>query len=110
MSEAIARRQWLESCRSGSSWTTIVELEFHHVMSDPENPSDDALLAPFPPHAVDVHVDARSNCLLWLVDGTPAHAQWCHVTRAFRRVGDGTLIESTSIRAWAALPCPLAAA
>lgn len=101
---------WQDECKYGSSYQTVVELEFHHVMRDREAPDDPSRWAPFPSHAVNVASDSRSGFLLWLHDGSPAHARWCNELKEFRRVGDDKVLDRTIVRAWAALPFPVAVA
>lgn len=102
--------QWADYCKNGSCWVTEIQLEFHHIMRDPSAPDDLSRLSPFPSHASEIQIDNRSNCLLWLDDGTPAHARWSSTESTFRRIGDDQLIPCARVRAWAALPCPVAAA
>lgn len=101
---------WRQYRRSGSCWVSRIELDFHHLMLDPEAPDERDRVAPTPSHADAIVIDARSHCLLWLEDGSPAHARWCHDENAFRRVGDEALIELPRVRAWSVLPYPVAAA
>ena len=96
--------------RSGSCWITQVELAFHHVMANAADPGNIQLFAPFPSDAINIGIDIRSHCLLWLSDGSPAHAKWCSVDRMFKRVGDDAPISREEVRAWAALPYPVAQA
>ncbi|PZQ73094.1 MAG: hypothetical protein DI563_15990 [Variovorax paradoxus] len=94
----------------GSCWTTVVELEFHHVMLDQERSADLDAAAPFPPDATSIACDGRSGFLVWLQDGTPAHARWCEDANTFKRIGDDVVLDRASVRAWAALPFPIAGA
>jgi hypothetical protein len=100
---------WADQCEFGSCWTTVVSVEFHHVMADPDALEDTQRLAPFPSDATAVTNDCRSGFLVWLWDGSPVHARWCNDDRAFKRIGDDKLVERTSVRAWAPLPFPVAA-
>jgi hypothetical protein len=86
---------WADECKFGSSWTTVVELEFHHVMRDSEAPDDPKRWAPFPSDAVSVPSDSRSAYLIWLEDGSPAHARWCSEIKEFKRVGDDKVLDRT---------------
>lgn len=101
---------WADNCKYGSSWTTVVELEFHHVMIDREALEDSGRWAPLPSDAVNVPSDSRSGFLVWLHDGSPAHARWCNDIKEFKRVGDDKVLDRTVVRAWAALPFPVAVA
>ena len=101
---------WADECQFGSSWVTEVALEFHHIMADPEAPEDAQRSAPFPSDAINLPSDSRSGFLVWLVDGSPVHARWCGGDKMFKRVGDDFLIGRSSVRAWASLPFPVAAA
>ena len=99
-----------DECQFGSTYLTGVELEFHHIMIDRKAPDDPRRWAPFPSDAVNVASDSRSGFLLWLHDGSPAHARWCNELKEFKRVGDDKVFDRTVVRAWAALPFPVAAA
>ena len=101
---------WADRWKSGSSWVTVVELEFHHVMIDPEAPTDPQRWGPFPSDAVNIPNDSRSGFLVWLHDGAPAHARWCHDAKEFKRMGDDKVLDRSVVRAWAALPYPVAPA
>jgi len=110
MIDADNRAVWRENCRSGSAWLTVVELEFQHIMADPDADDEKDRLAPSPSHAVNIGIDARSHCLLWLEDGSPSHARWSSEENVFRRIGDDLLISLERVRAWAALSFPVAQA
>lgn len=97
-----------QDCKGGSSYITVLELEFQHVMADKEAPDDPEKWCPYPHHAVLVPSDSRSGFLLWLHDGSPAHARWCNETHEFLRVGDDKLLDKASVRAWAPIPFPVA--
>jgi len=101
---------WADECKYGSSWITGVELEFHHIMIDRDAPDDSGRWAPFSSDAVIIPSDSRSGFLVWLHDGLPAHARWCNDIKEFKRVGDDKVLDRTVVRAWAALPFPVAAA
>lgn len=100
--------EWLDYCRGGSCFVTVVEVEFQHIVHAASAPDDLSKRSSFPSHAVEIAIDSRSNCLLLLDDGTPAHARWSSTDETFRRVGDDQVIPSERVRAWAALPYPIA--
>lgn len=102
------REEWASYCKTGSCYVTAVELEFHHLVRDPYDPDDLHKLAPTPTHASGISLDDRSNVLLWLEDESPAHAQWSAAESLFRRIEDEAAIEVTRVRAWAAIPYPIA--
>lgn len=99
---------WQDECKGGSNFTTIVELEFQHVMADRNAPGAPEKWAPFPSHAVHVPCDSRSGFLVWLHDGSPAHARWCNETQEFLRIGDDKVLDKALLRAWAPIPFPVA--
>jgi len=57
--DADSRDVWLENCRHGSAWVTLVDLKFQHIMADDEKDP----LAPSPAHAVIIAVDAHRRCV-----------------------------------------------
>jgi hypothetical protein len=94
------------------SWSTIVEIEFFHLM---KHPDDQQRLWPTPDDAL--HPDANTNVkqltsnglLLWLWDGALVHGSWDTTRKAFTRRDNAGDIPHTDIRAWAALDHPVAA-
>lgn len=104
---SVTREQWLEYRKSGSCYVTAVELEFHHLVMDPNAPHDFTKLSPTPSHTCELPIDARSNILLCLLDGAPAHARWCADESVFKRIGDDKIIEITEVSAWAPIPFPI---
>lgn len=99
---------WAYECKHGSSWVTVVQLEFHHIMLDPDASDDLQFSAPFPSDAVLIPNDSRSGFLVWLDDGSPVHARWCNLAKEFKRMGDDKVIDRAIVKAWAALPFPVA--
>lgn len=95
-----------------SSWVTVVELEFQHVTRDPAVPDR---AGPRPDRLHDglnmaVTSLSRNGAFAWLSDGTVAHVDWLAEKRCFaRRDGQGDL-QLTDLRAWAAVPWPIAKA
>lgn len=95
-----------------SCWVTIVELEFQHVVRDPETPHQ---LGPRPDRlhpGLNTNVTAISDngLIVWLPDGAVVHADWSEKEQSFiRRDGKGEL-PLDKVRAWAALPSPIAEA
>jgi hypothetical protein len=108
MEEAVADETW--SQQGSSCWQTNVELEFQHVMGDWSTPDS---LGPRPDRlhpGLNLAVTAISTngLFAWLPDGTVVHADWSVERQCFiRRDGLGDL-PLTAVRAWAALPLPIA--
>jgi hypothetical protein len=108
MDEPVSVEPWSE--QGSSSWQTNVELEFQHVMGDWSRPES---LGPRPDRlhpGLNVAVTAISNngLLAWLHDGTVVHTDWSVERQCFaRRDGQGDL-SLADVRAWAALPSPMA--
>lgn len=75
-------------------WIIIVELKFYHL---PTLPSE-------LPH---IEASAKNNYLLWMTDGSLTHA-FC--VKDHFAIQDHRHISDDLIRAWAALPKPIAAA
>lgn len=103
---------WAE--RGWSPWVTIVEVEFQHIMCDPDRPDK---MGPRPDRlhpGLNMEVTAISDngllVWLWLPTGLVVHADWSIERQCFsRRDGRGDLPLS-DVRAWAALPSPIAEA
>jgi hypothetical protein len=95
-------------------WTTIVEIEFFHVMRRSEHsnyrqclwPTPDEVL--IPTHNTPVTALTRNGLLLWLRDGTVAHGSWCSSQQAFTRRDGAGRIPHAEVRAWGALAHPVA--
>lgn len=98
------------SQQGSSGWQTIVALEFQHVMGDWSAPDG---LGPRPDKLhpglnVEVTAVTSNGLLVWLPDGSVVHADWSVDRQCFtRRDGKGDLLLS-DVRAWAALPSPIA--
>lgn len=101
---------WAETCRSGSSWVTSVELEFHHVLVDPDAPDDPSQAGPFPADVTTFQVNSPNGFLVWLADGSSVHASWAPDLQSFRIKFSDQAIARSQVRAWAVLPFPLAPA
>jgi len=71
------------------SWVTSVEIEFFHLMRDPEDPENEQRLGPTPDEALfptantPVKALTRNGLLLWLLDGTVVHGSWCSSRKAW---------------------------
>lgn len=103
--------EWESAMRFGSPWVTAVELEFHHIMLMAGPGAEDAQRrGPFPSDAVNLPNDCRSGFLVCLADGSPVHCHWCMDHKVFKRMGDNEPVVCSNVRAWAALPFPVAAA
>ncbi|HEX7892851.1 MAG TPA: hypothetical protein VF447_01580 [Terriglobales bacterium] len=108
MTETAAEVRWSEEGSSG--WQTNVELEFQHVMGDRTSPHG---LGPRPDRLhPDLNVSVTSvtdnGLLAWLPNGTVVHTDWSIERQCFtRRDGMGDL-SLADVRAWAALPAPIA--
>jgi hypothetical protein len=94
-----------------SSWLTLLELEFQHVMCDRENPD---CLGPRPErlHAglnTAVTAVTKNGLLVWLPDGTVVHADWSVERQCFSRRDTREDLGLADVRAWAAMPFPIAA-
>lgn len=93
-----------------SSLTTLVELEFQHVVCDAAYPDR---LGPRPDrlHAglnTPVRSTSDNGLLVCLADGMAVHTDWSAERQCFiRRDGRGELTLA-DVRAWAALPYPIA--
>jgi hypothetical protein len=96
------------------AWTTIVEVEFLHIMIDEESP-DETKLGPRPDqlHAdlnLLVRATARNGLLAWLPDGVVVHCDWLADQHEFARRDGKPHLALRDVRAWAALPDPIAPA
>jgi hypothetical protein len=93
-----------------SSWVTIVEIEFDHVMHEP-GATD--ILGPRPDRMHPglnklVTAVTENGLLAWLHNGLVLHVDWTSERQCFiRRDGQGDLL-LRDVRAWGALPTPIA--
>ncbi|WP_146126458.1 hypothetical protein [Burkholderia contaminans] len=95
------------------TWVTIVELEFQHIIIDSSAVGDVSRLGPSPDQLheglnTSVTVVTSNGFLLWMPDGSVVHGDWSTDQQVFtRRDGKGNLALS-DVRAWSALPQPIA--
>ncbi len=98
-----------------ASWVTIVEVEFRHVASDPDAPKESPRCGPRPDQ---MHAgqnspikSVTSNGLLlwlWIPDGSAVHGDWLPDQNVFSRRDGQPNLPLSEVRAWAALPMPIA--
>lgn len=96
------------------AWTTVVEVEFLHVMIDEES-KDDVKLGPRPDQlhpGLNLPVTALTGngLLAWLPDGSVAHCDWLEDLQRFVRRDGKPNLALRDVRAWSPLPHPIAAA
>lgn len=95
------------------TWVTIVELEFQHIIIDSNTVGDVSRLGPSPDQLHEglntpVTVVTSNGFLLWMPEGSVVHGDWSTDQQVFtRRDGKGNLALS-DVRAWSALPQPIA--
>jgi hypothetical protein len=101
---------WAE--QGSSSWVTVVEIEFQHLMCDPATPHQVGLRPDRLHPGLNVAVNAVTNngLLAWLHDGTVVHSDWSSERQCFLRRDKQSDLPLALVRAWAALPEPIAKA
>lgn len=95
------------------AWVTIVEIEFHHIMIDVEAPDEASKLGPRPDqlHAglgTPVIAITSNGLLAWLPDGSVVHCDWLDSQHSFSRRDGKANLALSDVRAWSALPQPIA--
>jgi len=96
-----------------ANWSTIVQIEFFHIKGDPHAPDDPARLGPCPDNLyaglnTDVKAVTSNGVLVWLPDGSVVHCDWMSERLQFSRRDGAANLALSDIRAWAALPQPIA--
>lgn len=104
-----SRNQWPD----WASWVTQIDVEFNHVMCDPDAPADLARLGPRPDQLHEglnapVKGITAKGLLLWLPDGAVVLGDWSHELCVFSRRDGAANLALSEVRAWAALPMPIA--
>lgn len=92
---------------------TIVEMEFHHIMIDSDAPAESSRLGPRPDQlheelATPVKSITSNGLLVWLPDGSVVHGDWLAEQQEFSRRDGKSNLALSGVRAWAALPDPIA--
>ncbi|WP_241299567.1 hypothetical protein [Burkholderia stabilis] len=95
------------------TWVTIVELEFQHIIIDSNAGGELSRLGPSPDqlHAglnTAVTVVNSNGLLLWLPDGSVVHGDWSTDQQVFTRRDGKPNLTLSDLRAWSALPQPIA--
>ncbi len=96
-----------------ASWSTVIEIEFFHIMLDPGAPDDPARLGPCPDNLyaglnTAVKAVTSNGILIWLPDGSVVHGDWSSEQQQFSRRDGAANLALSDVRAWAALPQPIA--
>lgn len=100
--------------RFASNYVTIVSLDFFHTMID-EEARDEIKLGPRPDQLragqnTPVTSLTRNGLLAWLPNGTVVHCDWLTQQQEFARRDGQPNLKLSEVRAWSALPDPIAAA
>ena len=96
-----------------ASWSTLVEVEFFHIMLGPEAPDGLSPLGPCPDNLyaglnTGVKAVTTNGILVWLPDGSVVHCDWVSEQQQFSRRDGAANLTLSDVRAWAALPQPIA--